>query len=68
MPEYDKVKEVILRQYDISEETYQQRFQSEWRKPGKAYGELGACLRDLASKWMAGCHTVEEVVEKLVVE
>ena len=30
--------------------------------------ELAARLRDLAGKWMAEGHTVEEVLEKLVVE
>ena len=35
---------------------------------GEAYGELAARLHDLARKWMAGCDTVDAVLEKLVVE
>ena len=38
--DYRKVKEAILRRYDISEETYRQRFRSERRKAEEAYGEL----------------------------
>ena len=66
--DYSKVKEAILRRYDISEETYRQRFRGERRKAEEAYVELSARLRDLAGKWMAVGHTVEEVLEKLVVE
>ena len=66
--DYRKVKEVILRRYEISEETYRQRFRSERRKAGEAYGELAARLHDLVRKWMSECETVEAVLEKLVVE
>ena len=66
--QYGKLKEAILRRYDISEETYRQRFRNEQRKTSETYGELMARLHDLASKWTAECSTVEEVVEKLVVE
>ena len=66
--DYRKVKEAILRRYDINEETYRQRFRSGQKKAGEAYGELAVRLHDLASKWLAGCGTVEEVLERLVVE
>ena len=66
--QYGTVKEAILRRYNVSEETYRQRFRNERRKTSETYGELVARLHDLASKWTAECSTVEEVVEKLVVE
>ena len=66
--DYRNMKEAILPHYDISAETYRQRFRSEQRKAGKAYGELAARLHDLVYKWMTGCETVEAVLEKLVVE
>ena len=65
--QYGKVKEAILRRYDINEETYRQCFRNERRKTIETYRELVARLHDLASKWTAECSTVEEVV-KLVVE
>ena len=37
-------------------------------KSEEAYGELAAHLCYLARKWMSECHTVEEVLEKLVVK
>ena len=66
--DYRKVKEAILRRCDINEETYRQRFRSGQKKAGEAYGELAVRLHDLASKCLAGCGTVEEVLERLVVE
>ena len=65
---YKKVKKAILRRYDISEESYRQRFRNERKKGGEAYGDLAVRLQDLARKWLVGCGSVEEVVEKLVVE
>ena len=66
--DYSKVTEAILCRYNISEETYRQRFRGERRKAEEAYVELAARLRDLAGKWMVEGHMVEEVLEKLVVE
>ena len=48
--QYGKMKEAILQRYNISEETYQQRFRNERRKTSETYGELVARLHDLASK------------------
>ena len=65
---YNRVKEAILRRYDISEETYRQRFRSTTRKEGEAYSELAIRLQDLFVKWTTECKTVAEVREKMVVE
>ena len=58
----------ILRRYDISEETYRQRFRSTRRKEGEAYGELVVRLQDLLRKWITGCNSVETVLEKVAME
>ena len=65
---YEEVKKAILRRYDISEETYRQRFRSTRRKDGKSYTELVTQLKSLATKWLTGCDSVAAVIEKLVVE
>ena len=65
---YARVKEAVLRRYDINDETYRQRFRSTRRKEGEAYMELAIRLQDLLNKWTADCRTVEEVKEKFVVE
>ena len=65
---YARVKEAVLRRYDINDETYRQRFWSTRRKEGEAYMELAIRLQDLLNKWTADCRTVEEVKEKFVVE
>lgn len=66
--DYNEVKVAILRCYDISEETYHQRFRSVRRTGGEGYLELAAKLHDLAEKWLNGCTTVGEAVDKIVVE
>ena len=65
---YKMVKEAILRRYNISEETYRQRFRAAKRKEGEAYAELATRFSDLFVKWMGGCDTVEKIAEKVVVE
>ena len=42
---YDAVKEAILRRYDISEETYRQRFRSAKRKSEESFTVLGVRLQ-----------------------
>ena len=66
--DYTEVKAAILRRYDVSEETYRQRFRVAKRTSGEGYLELATRLRDLAEKWLNGCTTVKAVMEKIVVE
>ena len=66
--DYKKVKEAILRRYDVSEETYRQRFRAARRKEGEAYVELVTRLQDLVRKWMAECESVGAVLDKVVGE
>ena len=48
--DYAQVKQAILRRYDISEETYRQRFRGAKKKEGEAYVELSTRVHDLAKK------------------
>ena len=50
--DYESVKQAILRRYDISPETYRQRFRAARRKEQEAYSELATRLEDLAKKWL----------------
>ena len=50
---YDKVKEAILRRYEISEETYRQRFRQDHKKGEESYREYADRLRDHFKRWVA---------------
>ena len=65
---YDEVKAAVLRRYDISTETYHQRFREARLKEGETHWELATRLLDLASKWTKECTTVRVVVEMIVEE
>ena len=65
---YEKLKEAILRCYDISEEMYRQRFRESSKKEGESVGELAVRLTDLLQKWTKGCRTVDEIRDMLVKE
>ena len=66
--QYDKVKEAILRRYDINAETYRQRFRSATRKEEESYRQLAVRLGDLLAKWTKDCKTVEEMAELIAIE
>ena len=65
---YEEVKAAVLRRYDISTETYRQRFREGRLKEGETHRELATRLLDLASKWTKECTTVRDVVEVIVKE
>ena len=44
--QYEKVKEAILRRYEINEETYQQRFRQDRKKCEESYREYADQLGD----------------------
>ena len=52
-PVYDKVKEVILRRYEINEETYRQRFRQDRKKGEESYREYADRLGDHFTRWVA---------------
>ena len=64
--DYSEVKKAILRRYDISPETYRQKFRAAKKKDYEAYAELATRLQDLAEKWLTGCDTVSAVLGKVV--
>ena len=66
--DYETVKRAILRRYDISEETYRQRFRATKKAEGESYRELVARLQDLEQKWTSVCTTVEELRSLIVQE
>ena len=66
--DYTKLKTAILRRYDINEETYRQRFRSTRKISGETNRELVARLYDLASRWMLGRKTVEELKDLVILE
>ena len=63
-----KLKTAILRRYDINEETYRQRFRSTRKISGETNRQLVARLYDLASRWMLGRKTVEELKDLVILE
>ena len=64
----EKVKEAIFQRYDITEESYRQRFRAGKRKPGESSREMVARLDDLAPRWLKSCKTPEEVRDKIILE
>ena len=66
--DYDKLKEAILRRYDITEESYRQRFRAGKRGREESNRELVARLNDLANKWMKEKGSREQVVDQIVLE
>lgn len=65
---YDKLKEAILQRYDITEESYRQRFRTTKKKSGESSRELVARLDDLALKWLKSCKNLAEVRDRVVME
>eukprot|EP00731_Ephydatia_muelleri_P012036 Em0006g930a len=65
---YKLLKEAILRRYDISDETYRQRFREMVKKEDKTVSELAVRLDDLLQKWTKDCKTVAEVRDLMVCE
>ena len=66
---YDQVKTAILRRYDISEETYRQRFRGASCKEGESYRELAVRLSDLLDKWMKEYKAdPQQVLEQIATE
>ncbi|KAG1955346.1 gag-pol fusion protein [Pimephales promelas] len=67
--DYDKVKEVILKKYEISPETYRLRFRSLSTDTEESPTELYIRLKDLFSKWVQlDVSSKTEIMETLVLE
>jgi len=59
--DYARLKDAILRRYDVNEETYRQRFRSAAFKQGETTKELWVRLDDLARKWTKDCGSLDEL-------
>ena len=66
--DYDTVKLAILRRYDITEETYCQRFRAVCKGNEETHWELAIQLGDLANKWRKNVSTVEQIKDAVVLE
>ena len=65
---YEKVKEAILQRFDITEESYRQRFRTTKKKTEESNRELVARLTDLAEKWLKNYQTREELLDQVILE
>ena len=65
---YNMVKEAILRRYDITDESYRQRFRLVKKKSEESYRELATRLADLAEKWLKTYQTRAELLDQVVLE
>ena len=65
--DYTALKAAILHRYEITEETYRQRFRTEKRKEGEMQTELVIRLKDAARNWMKKC-TTRELFDAVVLE
>ena len=66
--DYEQLKKLILRRYDISEETYRQRFQAAKKSEGESYRELVVRLSDLEQKWTRECSSMQEIRDLIMRE
>lgn len=66
--DYDRLREAILRRYDINEESYRQRFRTGKRGKDESNRELVARLNDLATKWLKSRKSREEVLDQIILE
>ena len=68
--DYRKVKEAVLRRFQISAETYHERFRAVQLVDSESYLDLVARLNDLFTKWMdrVQASTVADVCDVLVRE
>ena len=57
------MKDTILRRYDITEETYRQKFRVMKKGDNESYRELSNRLQDMATKWFQECDSVEDVLD-----
>ena len=57
--DYDLVKAAILKRYDVSAETYRQKFRAETRKPTESYENFGERLADHLERWEKAAEGVD---------
>ena len=65
---FTKVKEAILKHYNINEETCHLRFWSAKAKERESLTEMAPCLMDVTVKWLKEHDTREKVIDIIVME
>ena len=65
---YTQLKQAILRRYNITEESYRQRFRFLKKESGETNRELATRLTDLAGKWLKKCDTLDKLKDAIVCE
>ncbi|KAL2083784.1 hypothetical protein ACEWY4_021557 [Coilia grayii] len=64
-----RVKEAILKKYNIKADTYRMRFRSAVIMPGETPKDLYVCLKELFTKWIRPeKHSFEEICEMIILE
>ncbi len=67
--DFAKVREAILRRYNINEETFRQRFRTTKKKQDEGYIELEVRLRDSFNRWThAESATKEQICDLVILE
>ena len=66
--DYERLKGAILSRYDITDESYRQRFRSGKRNKDESNRELVVRLTDWASKWLKSKKSREEVIDQIILE
>lgn len=67
--DYTRVKEVILKQYYICEETYRQRFREAACQKDERFRDLYVRLKDLCNKWIRPEEkNINDVLEVVIME
>ena len=66
--DFDELKEVILKCYDITDESYRRKFRIARLKQNEINRKLQVSQADLVNKWMRECSTIEDVKDELILE
>ena len=66
--DYRVMKKAILKRYEISEDSYRQKFRRAEKKAGESVSEMAVRLNDVFRKWTRSCTTVEQLADLMVKE
>ena len=66
--DYRVLKEAILKRYEISEDSYRQKFRRAEKKAEESVSEMAVRLNDVFRRWTRSCATVEQLADLMVRE
>ena len=66
--DYRVLKEAILKRYEISEDSYRQKFRRAEKKAEESVSEMAVRLNDFFRRWTRSCATVEQLADLMVKE